>query len=227
MLEIKNLTFGYNETPVLENLNFTCGKGEVRGVLGPNGAGKTTFFNLLFGFLKPEFGTILLNGKPIEQGQISYLETEPYFYPLIKGKEYLEVLTSKNPSFDVNYWNKLFELPLDSLIETYSTGMRKKIAIMGILARDAEILLLDEPYNGVDLETVETIYFILEKLKEKGKIVLLTSHVLPTLTTACNQIDWLKDKHFFKSFDKAQFPQLEIELQSMIREHIEGRMGEG
>jgi len=226
MLEIKNLTFGYNETAVLENLNFTCGKGEVRGVLGPNGAGKTTFFNLLFGFLKPESGTILLNGKSIEQGQISYLETEPYFYPLIKGKEYLEVLTSKNPSFDINYWNKLFELPLDSLIETYSTGMRKKIAIMGILARDTEILLLDEPYNGVDLETVETIYFILEKLKEQGKIVLLTSHVLPTLTTACNQIDWLKDKHFFKSFDKTQFPQLEKELQSMIREHIEERMGE-
>ena len=225
MLKINGLTFAYSDTPILQDLNFSCKRGKVRGILGPNGAGKTTFFNNLFGFLKPSKGTILLDDQPLRKEQISYLETEPYFYPLLKGKEYLNVLTAKNPSFDVNYWNKLFELPLDTLIETYSTGMRKKLAIMGILAADTDVLLLDEPYNGVDLETVESIYFILEKLKEQGKIILLTSHVLPTLTNTCDQIDWLKDKHFFRSFSKNEFEELEQQLQSMIREHIEGRMG--
>ena len=224
MFRISNLTSGYGEKVILKDLNFECPRGQIRGVLGPNGAGKTTFFNSVFGFIKPLSGNVTLDESPIKQEQIAYLETDPYFYPLLTGQEYLNIFKIKNPTFDFEYWNRLFDLPLDNLIDTYSTGMRKKVALMGILAQEAEVLLLDEPFNGVDLETVESIYFILEKLRDAGKIVLLTSHVLPTLTSTCDQIHWLKDGHFFKNFAKADYPQLEQELQQMIRNHIEDRM---
>ena len=224
MLKINNLSSGYGEKLILENLELNCDSGTIHGILGPNGAGKTTFFNTLFGFIKKRSGTILINEKTETREQIAYLETEPYFYPLLTGREYLNIFKIKNPSFDEGIWNRFFDLPLDDLIETYSTGMRKKLALTGILAQEKSLLILDEPFNGVDLETVETIYLILEKLKDEGKTILLTSHVMPTLTETCDEIHWLRGGHFFKSFSKKDFPQLEDEMREMIRGNLEKRM---
>ena len=223
MLKINDLASGYGKKLVLDNLHLECEKGSIHGILGPNGAGKTTFFNTLFGFIKKRSGTILINGQPEMREQIAYLETEPYFYPLITGAEYLRIFKIKNPSFDENLWNRFFKLPLNDLIETYSTGMRKKLALTGILALEKPVLILDEPFNGVDLETVETIYLILEKLKAAGKTVLLTSHVMQTLTETCDEIHWLRNGHFFKSFSKKEFPQLEAEMRELIRRNLEER----
>ena len=123
-------------------------------------------------------GSISYDSLPITKNKIAYLESSNYFYPYITGKEYLRMFQTQNLSFNIDKWNELFELPLNKLVEDYSSGMKKKLALMGILSLNREILVLDEPFNGVDLETVHKIKSLLIKLKESNKTIIITSHIL-------------------------------------------------
>lgn len=222
MLKIEHLEAGYKEKKVLQGLQLECAKGSIHGILGRNGAGKTTFFKCLYGMINPKAGRLLFENQPLVARQIAYLETHNYFYPFLKGEEYLQLATYSNAAFDIAAWNKFFDLPLGDLVESYSTGMRKKLALLGTIGQQRPILLLDEPFNGVDFETVETIYIILNHLREKGKTILLTSHVLPTLTEVCNQISWLKEGQIDTTFEQANFPN----LRKMIKTEFQQDMDE-
>ncbi len=133
MLNISNLTAGYGNTLILNAINLKAAAGEAHGILGVNGAGKTTFFKALCR-LGPSFsGEATWEGAPLSPAGIGYLPAEPYFYPYQTGQEYLELCSYRNPAFPIDKWNGLFQLPLKGLTETYSTGMRKKLALLGIL----------------------------------------------------------------------------------------------
>lgn len=222
MLKIENLEAGYNDKQVLRGLELMCATGSIHGILGRNGAGKTTFFKCLYGMMSPTAGRIIFQDQPLAAGQIAYLETHNYFYPFLKGEEYLQLATHSNDSFDITAWNQFFDLPLGNLVESYSTGMKKKLALLGTIGQQRPILLLDEPFNGVDFETVETIYVILNHLREKGKTILLTSHVLPTLTEVCDQISWLKEGQIDTTFEQRDFPN----LRKMIKTEFQQDMDE-
>ncbi len=221
MLRIENLEATYGEKKVLHDFQLACDKGSIHGILGRNGAGKTTFFKCLYGMMKPSAGQIRFDGEPLGPTSIAYLETHNYFYPFLKGGEYLELATYSNSQFDIQAWNKFFDLPLNDLVENYSTGMKKKLALLGTIGQQRPILLLDEPFNGVDFETVETIYIILNHLREKGKTILLTSHVLPTLTEVCNQISWLKEGRIETSFGQTAFPELRQKVKSEFQKDMD------
>jgi ABC-2 type transport system ATP-binding protein len=130
----------------------------------------------------------------------------------------------QNAEFDVQEWNKIFKLPLNDLIEGFSTGMKKKTAILGILKLSKQILILDEPFNGLDLETARVIRLIILKLKEQGTTIILTSHILETLTNTCDTICYLKSgkvefsrtKDEFDTIEKEVFEDLEQEQNRMI-----------
>lgn len=222
MLKIDQLSAFYGNKQVLNSLSLDCEKGKIHGILGRNGAGKTTFFKCLYGLLARQGGTFTFAGAPLKNGDIAYLETQNYFYPFLKGKEYLELTTFKNAHFDINAWNKFFDLPLNDLVETYSTGMRKKLALLGTIGQNRPILLLDEPFNGVDFETVETIYLMLDHLRKKEKVILLTSHVLPTLTEVCDQISWLKAGQIETTFERSSFDFLKQKIKSEFQQGMEG-----
>ena len=222
MLKIENLDAGYGEKKVLQSLQLQCDTGSIHGILGRNGAGKTTLFKCLYGMMAPQAGQILFHDQWLQTGNIAYLETHNYFYPFLKGEEYLQLATYSNDAFDIQAWNKFFDLPLDELIESYSTGMKKKLALLGTIGQQRPILLLDEPFNGVDFETVETIYVILNHLREKGKTILLTSHVLPTLTEVCNQISWLKKGQIDQTFTPADFPNLRQMIKAEFQQDMDG-----
>ncbi len=221
MLRIDNLEAAYGEKKVLHGFQLQCDTGYIHGILGRNGAGKTTFFKCLYGMMKPSSGQIRFQGQPLGPTSIAYLETHNYFYPFLKGEEYLQLATHSNRSFDIHAWNKFFDLPLTDLVENYSTGMKKKLALLGTIGQQRPILLLDEPFNGVDFETVETIYIILNHLREKGKTILLTSHVLPTLTEVCNQISWLKEGRIETSFEQSEFPDLRQKIKSEFQQDMD------
>ncbi|RLD55709.1 MAG: hypothetical protein DRJ05_12545, partial [Bacteroidetes bacterium] len=160
----------------------------------------------------------------LNKKDISYLVTENYFYPNITGNEYLSLF--KNVNFDTEKWNGLFKLPLDEIIDNYSTGMKKKLAILGNLKQDKPIIVLDEPFNGLDLETVRVLREILLKLKERGKTIIVTSHILETLTNLCDYIHYLeggiilnsKNKSGFKSFEKQIFSSIEEKNKEIMDE---------
>ncbi len=226
MLEIENLTVAYGDHVVLQDCQLACSYHQIHGVLGMNGAGKTTLFNTLYGFVKARKGEILLDGKPIHNRQISFLETSNYFYPYLTGREYLELLALRQDNFDIEDWNRLFELPLDSLVDQYSTGMKKKLAFLGNLALDRPVIILDEPFNGVDIESNEKMYQILQRLKTRKKIILCASHIISSLTGICDRISYLKGGRFVKTYAPNDFPALEEELRILVHQKIDETLNE-
>lgn len=227
MITIKNLTISYNKNErVIDNLNLSLDENLIHGIVGLNGAGKTTLLNTLYGLKKPVAGTIQFDNKEINKKSVAYLVTENFFYSNITGKEYLSLF--KNNEFDIDRWNNLFNLPLNKIIDGYSTGMKKKLALLGALKQDKPLMILDEPFNGLDIETCRIIRMILLRLKEKDKTIIVTSHIIETLTNLCDfihyleagQIKYSRDKSGFSEFEREVFDKIENENIELIKELI-------
>ncbi len=206
MLSLKNISIRYDKKTVVENLSIDFQPSLIHGLVGLNGSGKTSILNALYGIIPVFEGQIYWDGKKLSYKQIAYLETGNYFYSRITGLEYLNLFKAKNKSFNIEEWNHIFQLPLRQLIEDYSTGMKKKLALMGILSLENRmVFILDEPFNALDLESNELLKEILLRLKAKGKTILVTSHILETLTSVCDTIHFLKEKTIDRSFEKNEF----------------------
>jgi ABC-2 type transport system ATP-binding protein len=225
MITISNLTISYKKgLNVINSLNLSLKESLIHGIVGLNGAGKTTLLNSLYGLRKPDEGTIQFDNKRLNKKEVSYLVTENFFYSNITGREYLSLF--KNKAFETAKWNKLFSLPLDSVIDGYSTGMKKKLALLGILKQDKSLMILDEPFNGLDIETCRIIRMVLLRLKEKNKTIIITSHIIETLTNLCDYIHYLdngeikysKDKQGFSEFEREVFEKIENENFELINE---------
>lgn len=212
MIKIQNISVRFFYQKVLDNISMNFSLNGVYGIVGLNGAGKTTFFNVLSSSLKPDDGVITINGKEISNQDVAYLETINFFYSRITGNEYLKIFKQTNPDFNLDSLQELFKLPLDELIENYSTGMKKKLALLGVLKKNRDIFLLDEPFNGLDLETNKILELIIPALKEKGKTIFISSHIIDPLLTVCDNIHYLEDGKFTQSFDKGNFYRIEDEL---------------
>jgi ABC-2 type transport system ATP-binding protein len=222
MLIIKGLTVSYGEHVVLEELNLSLEEKQVHGLMGLNGSGKTTLLNAMLGIVPRDSGEVTFNSAPFSSSMTGYLETVNFFYPKITGGEYLGLFKWKNNSFDIESWNKVFELPLGELIETYSTGMKKKLALLGILSLGREVLFLDEPFNGLDLEANLILSKIILLLKESGKTILLTSHVLSSLFSVCGKIHYLNNKKIERSFKKEEFEAInELVLDKHLKDKVD------
>ena len=213
MITIKELTIGYRKgVNVINSLNLTINDNTINGVVGLNGAGKTTLFNAIFGLIKKNSGNILLDGKELTKKETAYLPTENYFYSFITGREYLSLFDNS----DIDEWNKLFKLPLDTIIDDYSTGMKKKLALLGVIRQNKPVMIFDEPFNGLDMESSQILRLILQQLKATGKTLILSSHILDSLTNVCDCIHYLESGTVKHSRDKAQFKELETELFSIV-----------
>ncbi len=215
MITIENLHVSYTTNqPVLAGLNLHLNESEIHGIVGLNGAGKTTLLQAIAGYLKPDLGKIRLKneGKPMKN--IAFLETENFFYAYITGREYLQLF--KNSNFNNDQWNELFGLPLDELIDHYSTGMKKKLAIMALMRQNKPILILDEPFNGLDIESNRMLRSLLLKISRK-KTIIITSHILETLTNLCDHIHYLEAGTIAFSSQKTDFHTIE----KMIFQRIE------
>ena len=212
MINIQNLSVSFADKKVLDNLSIDFLPQQVYGIVGLNGAGKTTFFNTLSTNLKPDEGYIHINGQVMTYHDIAYLETTNFFYSKLTGREYLNVFKQTNADFNLDLLQSYLQLPLDELIETYSTGMKKKIALLGILKQDKSVFLFDEPVNGLDLETNKIVELMITALKEKGKTVFLSSHIIEPLFAVCDFIHVLDKGKFTQSFDKADFYKIEDAL---------------
>lgn len=193
MITIENLNFSYGKAPVINDLCWTAEAGGIHGLVGMNGAGKTTLFKLLSGWLKPASGQIRIHGQNLHRNEVAFMETNPQFYPYIRGREYLEIFRIKNSNFKIEAWNNIFKLPLNDLVDNYSTGMQKRLNLMGILGLDRTVMLLDEPYNGLDFEAVRIVQQLLRSLSAKGRTIIISSHIAESLVSVCSTISLLKN----------------------------------
>lgn len=212
MISVKDIEFGYGGEPVIRGISLDFEQGWVHGIVGLNGAGKTTFFNLLAGYLKPDKGNITCEGNVLNAAQISYLETQNYCYSNITGGEYLRIFPQTNKDFRLEQLNELFRLPLKELVSSYSTGMKKKLALLGQLQQDKPIYILDEPFNGLDLESNRVLELIVAQLKAKGKTVFISSHILSPLLECCDLIHVLETGTIRKSYGRNDFAQIVTDL---------------
>lgn len=221
MVTITDLVCAYGDKRVLDIPSFTFAEGSVHGIVGLNGAGKTTLFNALYGFGRSKGARIQFMDTNLSRHNAAFLEAENYFHPGITGREYLDLFSGGNKHFDIEGVNSLLHVPLDELITAYSTGMRRKLALLGVLKLDRPVVLLDEPMNGLDLAAVRVLEAIVRKLADQGRTVFISSHMLAPLKALCGQIHLLQDGGIKRSYAPSEMAALEHALFADLDERAE------
>jgi len=221
MITIKNLSKSYGKNNILKGINLSFEKGNIYGVVGKNGSGKTTLFNCIAGIGTYD-GSIDSEFEDLKN-HVGLLETNPVFLSRITGWEYLKLLCAARKVSTENFETQnIFELPLEQYAETYSTGMKKKLAFMAILLQKNDVFILDEPFNGVDIQSNILMTAIIEELKKLNKIVIISSHVFSTLSKICDRIYLLKEGKIEKSVSKEKYAELENEMiQDIVQNKID------
>ena len=191
-LKIEHLTGGYTGVPVIKDINLKIKPGEALGLIGLNGAGKSTTIKHILGLLRPQKGSISLNDIPLLmrptefKKQVAYIPETPVLYPELTLKEHLE-LTMLSYSLDENKaWNRAHELlkmfrlddKLDWLPIHFSKGMRQKVMIVSAFLADTSLLVIDEPFTGLDPLAVANLIDLIKEAIKNQKMVLMTTHVL-------------------------------------------------
>lgn len=211
MITINNLNKYYGKKHILKDINITFKKGKVYGIVGENGSGKTTLFRCISSLDKYK-GEITSNLSPLKN-HLGLLLTEPYFLDFLTGKEYIQLLLNSRSINNIDIKEKnIFNLPLNEYASNYSTGMKKKLALTAILMQKNDYYILDEPFNGVDIQSNIVITEIIKHLKKAGKIVIISSHIFSTLSDTCDEINLLKDGKFIKHVKRKDFTKLELEM---------------
>ena len=215
MITIKNLTKSFGTKKVLNDVCLNFEKGKVYGIVGKNGAGKTTLFRCIAG-VETYDGTIESAYENLKN-HIGLLETNPIFLSRITGWEYLKLLSVARKVYSDDFESQnIFELPLNQYAETYSTGMKKKLALMAILLQKNDVFILDEPFNGVDIQSNILITAVIDELRKQNKIVILSSHIFSTLSDTCDKIFLMNDGIIEKGVKKEKYSALEDEMKKDI-----------
>ncbi len=228
ILEVTNLTKKYDDFSAVDQINFTVEKGEIFGFLGPNGAGKTTTINMLTGLAKPTSGSILLfdidGVKDIKKVQqvIGIVPDESNLYDELTGFENLVFCASlygidrQTSEKKANELLKLFGLDSagKKLFKAYSKGMKRKLTIAAGIIHQPEILFLDEPTTGIDVENAKKIRELIINLNENGTTVFLTTHYIEEAERLCHKIGFIVEGKIIK------IGTLEELMKNIQREHI-------
>jgi len=212
MIHLKIPLFKYRTELVLEGIDIRFETGKTHGVVGLNGAGKTTMFQIMAGFLKTPGAAVTRNENAVATSEVAYLDTDLFFYPKLTAREFLSVFPSKSASYHEEALAALLKLPLDGFMEEFSTGMKKKLLLQSQIKQNKNIYILDEPFNGLDLETNRLLEVIISLLNERGKTVFISSHILEPLLNVCTQVHYLKNKGIERSFRQEEFSLIEEEL---------------
>lgn len=215
MIAISNLSKSYGSKQVLQNINLQFEAGKTYGIVGENGAGKTTLFKCMAG-LEAYSGKVEADLLPLKD-HLGYLPTEPFFFSKITGREYIQLLcNARRISIADTDSRNIFDLPLDQYAATYSTGMKKKLALTAILLLQNNYYILDEPFNGVDIQSNIIITDILETLKALGKTLIISSHIFSTLSNTCDEIYLLKNGVIERKVTREEFADLEKEMKGIF-----------
>ena len=213
MVEIKGLCKSYDNKRVVDNLDLTINNGEIYGFIGHNGAGKTTTIKCLIGILSFEKGEILIDGlsikdKPIEcKRKIAYIPDNPDLYNYMSGIDYLNFIGDVfNVANDdrvkrIDKYAGIFELT-DSLanpISSYSHGMRQKLAIIAAWLHEPDLIVMDEPFVGLDPKASHDLKMMMREFCDRGGSIFFSTHVLEVAEKLCDKVAIIKQGQLIKS----------------------------
>ena len=202
VLELNGITKHYKSVTALNNVSFTVPEGSVYGILGPNGSGKTTLLGIILDILKPSAGSFLLMGKPANaelRKQVGTLLETPNFYHYLSAEKNLRIAAHiKGKGFN-QVDNVLQTVGLyqrkQSKFNTYSLGMKQRLAIASCLLGDPQVLIFDEPTNGLDPVGIAEIRELITRLAGEGKTIIMASHLLDEVEKVCTHVAILKTGH--------------------------------
>ena len=202
MLELRHVCKRFRGIPAVDDVSFSVRPGQITGYLGPNGSGKSTTMKMIVGLIATTSGKVLFNGEPIDRDliaykqRIGYIPEEPYLYSHLSGLEYLVMvaqlrnLRAKQALDRIDGLLRLFSLhgSRHAAITAYSKGMRQKVLVSAALLHNPDLLLLDEPFSGLDVGTALILRSLIQELASRGKAVLFSSHELETVERICSHV---------------------------------------
>ena len=202
MLELRQVSKLYSGIPAVDQVSFCAAPGQITGYLGPNGSGKSTTLKMITGLIEPTHGEILFDGSAIRRDRIryrqrfGYVPEEPQVYPHLTGAEYLLMIAQLRGLPEREYKSKIDGLlqalslyeDRDVAMSSYSKGMRQKILLIAALLHNPALILLDEPFSGLDIGSALVLRDLLEKMALRGKTVLLSSHEMDTIERVCSRV---------------------------------------
>lgn len=204
IVKVDNLNVSLGKKKILKNINFEINEGEVVGLLGPNGAGKTTLMKSMCGLVKVSGGDIIIDGYSVKSNLQSILEKmgvlieDTCAYQNLSGYDNLKILARMNKEISEDDLMKIVDIvnlsdAIHDKFKTYSLGMRKRLGIAMALIKKPNILILDEPTNGLDVEGIYEIKRLIKKLVEEKRItVFISSHLTEQLSEMCNRVVFIK-----------------------------------
>ena len=213
MIEIKNVTKKYGNKVAVDNVSFTVNDGDVFAFIGHNGAGKTTLIKSIVGLHEFDEGDIIINGKSIKEDPVAckkmmaYVPDNPETYEHMKAINYINFICdmydvdTETRQKNITKYAKLFgmEDKLNDTIDSYSHGMKQKIVLISALAHDPQVLIMDEPFVGLDPKAVFDIKEVLNEMVKEGKIVFYSTHILDVAEKICSRVAIIKNGKLVKS----------------------------
>jgi ABC-2 type transport system ATP-binding protein len=207
MLEARSLTKYYGPLPALRDVSFIAKPGQILGYLGPNGSGKSTTVRMLVGLMEPSNGDVLWKGQSIFQDlpgyrkQLGYVPEEPFLYTHLTAPEYLRLVGGLRGVDDavlqtkIDRFLELFDLEDDkySTLSAFSKGMRQKVLLASALMHNPELIILDEPFSGLDVSAALMLRNVIKSLADEGRTILMSSHVIEVVEQMCTDVVILSD----------------------------------
>ena len=212
MIEIKNVTKKYGDNTALKNITFNVNDGEIFAFIGHNGAGKTTLIKSIVGIHEFDEGDILINGKSIKTDSISckkemaFVPDNPELYEQMKAIDFINFICDMyevpqcQREKNIKKYAKLFEIEnnLNDTIESFSHGMKQKVALISALAHDPKILIMDEPFVGLDPKAVFDMKEIMNEMIKEGKTIFFSTHILDVAEKLCSRVAIIKKGELLK-----------------------------
>ena len=213
MIEIKKVSKKYGNKVALNNVNFKVEDGEIFAFIGHNGAGKTTLIKAITGIHEFDEGEILINGKsivdsPIEcKKEIAYMPDNPELYENMKAVDFINFICDmyeidqETREKNIKKYAELFEIDnnLNDLISSFSHGMKQKVVLIASLAHNPKILIMDEPFVGLDPKAVFDVKKVMNEMVKEGKTVFFSTHILDVAEKLCSKVAIIKNGEIIKT----------------------------
>ncbi len=205
MLEVDRIEKSFGTQSVLKRISFSVKPGEIYGLIGKNGAGKTTLMNIMAGLSSADKGNCRINGEDVcigkENAKVGYLPDLPAFFEYLSAGEFLDFLLMNSNKKRRNDLLRIVELPGGKRISSMSRGMRQRLGIAAAIINDPDVILLDEPTSALDPSGRAEVMDILKKLRQNGKAIVLSTHILSDMERICDKVGFLSDGIIKRSLD--------------------------
>ena len=219
ILKCENLKKIIKNKTLVENISFSANKGDVIGLVGPNGAGKTTIIKLILGLIKLTEGKVLINGYDIQNdfvnaiNKVGAIVENPDLYMYLSGYDNLKLTANNYRNITKERINEVIKIVgleqrIKDKVSTYSLGMRQRLGIAEAIINNPELLILDEPTNGLDVEGIIEIRELIKELSSKGIAILISSHNLTEIDNLCNRIIAIKNGKIIVNETIEEFKQI-------------------